>query len=211
MLLMCIHSGCESNDTATVCTLKNTVFTPLDAKSKFIFKDSSYWIYEDSSSGIIDSVWVSRCQVGIGNIEKVNYETKGKCYEGITVDYNSKRNRTYSIKIFAGGTKINTNYDFEPFSVSFVDFISKEISDQILMNGNTFVEESDPDYGDVVLLDSMKVKDQIFKKVICTSNRNSIEPYLYLEAYFASGIGLIKFKLKNGTTWNLIRHKALNY
>jgi hypothetical protein len=51
------------------CDSNNTVLIPEDMKARFYFKEGTYWIYKNISSGEIDSMWAWLSQ---NKIEPIN-------------------------------------------------------------------------------------------------------------------------------------------
>lgn len=200
-----LESGCKPEEKSTVCTNENIVRYPKDAVNRFYFKDSSYWIYEDITNGLFDSIWVYEDSYEVRSIEEISLASKGKCYEGFTMKYKSMIGKGFNVILNCNGPLYGTDYKNERFNIKFYDE-KFYFNDAIGMNGNDYIK-FDPQYGNVQLLDSLIVNGIKYDNVLSNLNYNSIEPYQFLESYYAADIGLIKYKLRNGSIWNLIRYK----
>jgi len=202
-MLIMYSSSCKK-DKPTICSKENTVVLPIDAVNRFFFNDSSYWIYQDSASGLIDSLWVYETSSGVGNLEKINPSSKGKCFEGFTVKFYSKFYK-YNLNVACVGSPLGTPYEKEEFDVNY-------IQDNIHCDGFSLkswnqYEVLDSDYGKIYHKDSITINNIQYYNVLINSNIDALGNYIYLESFYAPNIGMIRYKLRNGSVWNMIRNK----
>lgn len=202
ILFMMNSSSCRKVNKPTICTPENTVRIPEDAVNRFFFKDSSYWIYQDSASGLIDSVWVYGFNYGSGNLEKIDPSSKGKCFEAFTVKFNSKF-RKYDMHVACVGSASGTLYENEGFRINYMeDGLSK---DGFNMKGYKYLMW-DIDDGDVHIIDSSSYNGTLYKNILVNSNKGVLGNYYFLESFYIPKIGLIRYRLTNNSVWNIIRY-----
>lgn len=184
---------------------------PYKMKDYFMFKDSSYWIYQDSISGDIDSFWVN-------NFKKVDIwpyklagTRKSPCYEIIEYRIYRKLNSNYE-EVELSSSFSNNGAENERF---YVDYYLRNDSN-ILKYETRFASDG----YDAIDQDTLDLKGYNVKyKSIVVNNKtyNDVifhyEPYYYSghwirNIYYAKNIGAIKFKDADGRVWKLIRHKV---
>ena len=193
-------SACK-NDKPTICSSENTLRIPKDILDRFIFKDSTYWIYQDSASMQIDSVWVYKNQYSIINQDVENTLSKGKCFEYFLTYFSSKLNNTYEINLNCANSAFGTPIEQEIFDILY--YKNKLVVDGFSMRGNKYIAIDTTDHK-VFQVDSIKVNDITYKNIVLHVNISG-GAFFYSESYYAPNVGLIKYRLRNGSVWNLIR------
>lgn len=187
-------------DKPTICSSENTLYIPSDAVKRFYFKDSSYWIYQDSASGLIDSLWVSDSKIVIGNLEKINPSSSGKCFESFSISLNSKFIDKYEIYVGGVSSALETPYEKEIFEIRYIK--KGYFLDEFNLKNNQY-ELLDSEYGKVYFLNAANLNNVTYDNVLVNINYNALGNYIYLEAYYVKHKGLVKYKLKDGSVWNI--------
>jgi hypothetical protein len=170
LIAILISSNCKKEELPTY-------YVPDSVRAYVSFKEGSYWIYKDDSTGIEDSVWVTKF---ISKLDPT-VNSKGKINgneEVITCSLSiSNSNLTGSF----GARQSAVSYYLYDWSFSLV-FYKNSSS----WNTTTF-------YRDSIIIDSLEV-DHVLN---FTLNDNSIIlPYVSMNMYIKSSIGFLK--------WNMI-------
>lgn len=197
--LIMYSSSCKK-DKPTICSPENTVRFPKDMLDRFIFKDSTYWIYQDSASLEIDSVWVYKSEYSIINQDIENSISEGKCFEYLLLYLNSTINNKYEINLHCVSSKLGTPYEKEVFEI--LHYKNNLILEDFSMKGNKYVS-FDTFAHKALNFDSIQVSSIKYRDILLHINFEGA--YIYSESYYAPNVGLIKYRLRNGSVWNLIR------
>jgi hypothetical protein len=168
--------------------------------SRFIFKDSTYWIYQDSASMQIDSVWVYKSEYSVINQDVENSVSKGKCFEYFLLYLTSTLNNKYEINLHCVNSKLGTPYEKEVFEI--LHYKNNIILEDFSMKGNKYVS-FDTSAHKVLNFDSIQVNNIKYRDILLHINFEGA--YIYSESYYTPNVGLIKYRLRNGSVWNLIR------
>ncbi len=207
ILLMLIIS-CKDDKGAerAICSVGNTVKIPTDAVRRFYFKDSTWWIYEDSVTHILDSMWV------VGSTHESSNNIAGhklykRCYELFDYEIKNIQEQRILVSLEPNGVNEEGEYSNEFFRVefnilpklgnpSYYNFILKgDIYENPGANGDT-----------LIFINNLNVKNRNYRDVIHLSNLQSTTN-VYTDVWFADSIGLIKYQLSNGSKWELLRYK----
>lgn len=218
-LLLISLQGCRNKDEPEYeCTSDITVFIPKVADSLFFFKEGTYWIYQREDSLYEDSVWVS------GEVTKnhpVDHElypevrTK-KCYEFRSVMLTSKEAFLFEKSEFVvqryepiNGTDYSKEVFFINENIIFSDPTDKAQKSRVIFVGNNLARNNG--YDDTATwLNSYSHGNITYNSVIHLKNRlYSMDKDYAVEVYYASGVGMIRFKDKHDSWWNLIRYKII--
>lgn len=185
------------------CTIENTVYIPKDAFARFYFKDGTYWIYKDSLSGLFDSMWIENSILVINKHDGAFIDYP-KCYERFGYDLISSRyGSSYIVTGNYGQEEIN--YTTERFGIQEEpSWYSHGVIYKLFMIGNKYDEENG-EGGKQVFIDTIVVRNQIYFDVLKIHYLTQSFDYL-IDAYYAKGIGLVKFKRTDGTIWELMRY-----
>ncbi len=198
-------SSCLRKEDKTVCGSGNSVLLPKDAVDRFFFRDSSYWVYQDSLSGQLDSIWVYKSDLPIINMEKARPFSKGKCYQAGITFYHSTWSNDYEISIDPQTSELGTEYKDESFNI----YTTKKnyYSDFALMNGNNYIN-FDPETGLIDSVSLLKVKGVEFNDILRKNNETNTQQDLYYISYYVKNIGMVKFIRNDKSVWELLRYKV---
>ncbi len=185
------------------CDSANTVRFPKDATEKFYFKDSSYWIYQDSLSKQIDSVWVAESVHEVFN-KFHNKELHEKCYEGfIYATFSSLHGRT-RVLLQPNSVGDERAYKDEYFQI---DYLPEENHYspifRFFLRGNDYLPNQEE--GVLSTINGFKVNSISYDVLHLSNPQDNAD--IYKDAYYASEIGLVKYRLKNGSVWELVKYK----
>ncbi|NQW42045.1 MAG: hypothetical protein HQ463_01250 [Bacteroidetes bacterium] len=192
----------------TECTAANTVKFPQDALDRFYFKNGTYWVYQDSATGNIDSAWVRNA--------RLETHTPNGYGGDICYDY-----RYY---------RLVTDYYKDSFLVWIIpNNVSDKIQDTASMyfditynllktnKSNTYYrfnsyfnyyDSTNQHSGKIQILKQVTLNNKTYNNCLLLYYPNSIED-IYKYAYYAKNIGLVKYQLKNGSVWKLIRYNII--
>ena len=166
----------------------------------FLFNPSSYWIYENLSTGKTDSVYI---ELGPYRYDDDSQkETKGVIYDNVSMVMHGP---FYSSCLLVPSSSHNECY----IDAGYIIFCTNWDIGVPLKNSNRI-------YYTLAKLDSLKQDGYLFKNVVVTS---SIVPQywgdtLTLIYTFARNVGLIKFqKLYFGTdtTWMIKKYEVFHF
>lgn len=186
------------------CSKENTVAFPSDALDRLYFKDSTYWIYQDSISKETDSVWVTDSKMETSN-KYMNIQLYKRCIESFYYTINSVNNGKTNINGYPNFIDDTTNIKNIYFRVDYTVkssnpytiFRFKVINNKYYTNQNGGLFDTIP---------TLIVNNISYTNIIHLKNPiANID--VYTEAYYAPSIGLIKYRSKAGRTWELIRYK----
>jgi len=138
---------------------------PQEFKDYVVFPVGSYWIYEDSLSNNVDSLYLTSVDIHIQEIEKSNYFHE----EMFQYFYSSQNN-----KLTARTRRFSSNNIYEYYGYGYYFDITKG---QTNCTGGTLYAK----------YDSLKVLNVWYKDVVCIKGNGM--PRFY---YWVKNIGLIK-------------------
>lgn len=200
--------SCAKNDNLNkdlaICSVNNTVKFPPFFLDYFYFKDSTYWIYEETKDKFEDSIWVEK-----SSYEQVNEfqdrKFKTKCYDLLYYEKISNYERSFVVL-----APINTNYGLrdltkENFKIDFAYESSNYRTVYRAFIEGGVLHKINQHNGVWDTLPKLKLEIDSFQNVLHIKNHESNKDP-YLEAWYAKNIGLVKFIKKDGKTWELIRY-----
>ncbi len=167
---------------------KPTYYLNQMMKDYVIFPVGSWWVYQDSASGVLDTVTVTRSENSMVDREDISY-----IYEYQSIRYHSSY---YNAEIIAGGGGVNYKYNENPpptFIPSTV-FHSNEKVDSIRLYSGYLVREQ---------LDSLEIKETTYREVLQFTTTRHTYNLLPEYTFYAPHVGLIRKELFNGTVWEL--------
>ena len=200
-------SCCDKSKNITEC--QGYLEYPPMLKDICLFKDSSYWIYKEKNSGLIDSI----STIGVWRDEHWPKKETGTkdcpCYE-----------------IFASGYKssyYNLQYDFQMDAIYDGNPINRDrLSFQVIYRQNA-TSKSEYRFNtlgyDSLLqgVGALEAKYTKFKDVtvLGTKYNNPIyfyysnpTPYDWIQsAYYVPHVGIVKYEHEDGKVWELVRYE----
>ncbi len=211
-LIITASCGC-SNDKNTDSDPNNGFWTiPQEVKDYIFFKPGSYWIYQDSSTGIIDSVFLELYNYGIdtsfdGNNIDGFFEY---CFNNLHHSYDGKVDVYW---VNGGWLKM---YGYTP--VWHDKFYPGHFIGETYLFGHPFIE--DKIYSPYTALGRIKLS-KIFSNYsnsqVSYSNvlefyndSNITADFSKTNTFIAKNIGIIRKEvIDSGQVWNLIRHQVI--
>ena len=213
-IVLCIDlaafSGCrdrKNEEQPALCTAENTIPFPEDALDRFYFKTGTYWVYKELSTGNQDTI---RVKETIKNTDPVNEKVFGeykteKCYELYTMTIQSDLYGKYLRHLELLLPYDGFDYDKESFRIT--EIWAQEFSYKADITGNVY-RELNGDGNSVTLLDSLVTPDTTYKNVLFIKKKDGHWDYLD-EAWYVKGPGLVKYKRKDGTEWELVKSEII--
>lgn len=182
-------------------------------KDYFMFKDSSYWIYQDSISGDIDSFWVTDFK-RFDN-EWPYYETGTKntpCYEFIRYDIKRKlypklKERVYLNGIYQRNNLENLTSYYNTHELSYLGSNIKNARRITSYRRDSIRSETYYEDGFVIKLTNYKLRNFVFDNVLFLYYPNISSDDWVRKIYYSKNIGVIKFEDEYDKVWELIRYK----
>ncbi len=177
-----LFTACPSKDDSGKIThyfneeIKTYVFMPV----------GSWWVYEDSASGNLDTVTLNSSESRFTRDEIDDYEIRNMVFH-------SSFNKG---EIWGGADAGNNIYQDSYLYMNFstvVNFYAAKKDTIILLKGELIAQR----------LDSLTIKGKIFrhvKKFSKTQHTYNLIPEI---TYYAPNVGLIRKELFNGDVWNL--------
>lgn len=183
------------------CGNANKVLFPKDAFERFYFRDSTYWIYKDSISGQIDSVWVQNSKSDFFGIETDDEDSKRKCFQYSHYSVNSLLDVSYDITLSSRGK-------YGEYYYSYINIFRKNPNIRIDFASleDTVYRDEGLHYGVVSFQQSIYVSDFLFNDVLIWTYTEPI-PIIFKKAYYVRNVGLVKYISTSGRVWELIRYK----
>ena len=158
-------------------------------KDYVIFPEGSWWVYEDSASGVVDTITVTYSKNEI--VDRRNLDI---VYEYQLIKYKSSH---YNTEILAGaGGQGASRYseNHPPTFIPTVMFFSSDEADSASLYTGYLVRHQ---------LDSLQLEETVYKEVLqftTTKFQHNLVPEF---TFYAPHVGLIRKQLFNGTIWNL--------
>lgn len=204
-----ISLGCNEpysggfKDPPATCTSTNTVKLFPDALSRLYFKDSTYWIYQDSLSGLTDSVWVDTSFREVSN-KYQSFYLYTKCYEQYGYTLKSLLNGRTRVTIFPQSVDDESHFEDAVYAVNYYpEQINHQPIFRFFIKKNSYINE---DNGVFDTLNYIRIRGQDHYNVLRLTNPGSNYD-IYKESYYSKDIGLIKYKMKDGSVWELLRYQ----
>lgn len=214
VLIFCgfVFSTCRKEENL-VCTDKNTVKIAQHAKDYFYFKEGTWWVYEEENSQIRDSIWLtdgSRHFENPWEYKKYCHCNKGKCIEAAYLTFeNAQYNGStgieclYRYTITAGFTEGKAGVSGGNGTKYFNTYESR------LRYENGLPASPTEAGGIVENLPSINIKGKEFKEIMhIYYPQEGVQDWLQ-EAWYAKNIYLVKFRLNDNTTWNLVKYNIV--
>ncbi len=188
------------------CTDKNIVKVLPHAMDFFYFKTGSWWVYEEETSGEKDSVWVGLHQTKTSNATVSKRDChcgKGKCVEEFSTSFFSSNAKGKSLYGFNIGSSLIEG----EFTIMEGGNIYKNASGYRITYRDYKYDKESPTYGIYEDLDSIVVNGKTYKDILhhYYPKQDNIPDWQH-EAWYARNIYLVKFRLWDGTTWNLVKY-----
>ena len=197
VILFVLIVGCRKNE---------VVYYDLTeyAKSYGSFKNGSYWIYQNDSNFILDSIFV----------KDLKLSSWGRVSES------DRLTEKYQILNCRLGSSINSPVNFFIRLESYRSFITYHFFylnavAYARYNGESLIRIPDVDWNSLTYYDTVVINNTVYSNVYETENNFDFAfDYKKLNVFIASGIGLLKWNiLYNDSTsesWSLVRLHIVN-
>lgn len=172
----------------------------------FFFKTGSWWVYEQENTGKRDSVYVGYHNIGTDNAVAGKRNCgcgKGKC---VQIANTSFFNDKYKDKSLYGYTIMSLLEEGE-YDIGEGGKVYNNPSGYRITYHNNMYDKESPSYGTYEDMPSVEVNGKTYTDILHLyySNQDNIGDWLH-EAWYARNIYLIRFRLYDGTTWNLVKY-----
>lgn len=213
-IIVFYNIGCKNQAILPIinCDSSNSAYIPADAKSRFFFKEGSWWVYKNTVSNTYDTTVISFYNYRIATPSKKAFGDKyaHKCYEYMEYHTFSKKFGTNRITI----EKAMPISEIDKNSERFV-----YIDDYLPSGSNTltvyrFFYNSDIQIdslsdGIIEKQDSIYIGNDMYYDILHYSYKAGFEANDYLlEAWYANKVGLVKVIRNDGSIWELIDYKT---
>ncbi len=211
ILITLLYNSCKKEPKSCV----GFVPYPQMVKDYLLFKDSSYWIYQDSASGVIDSFWVSN---NVSTNKDWPYKITGTkntpCYENFGYRLNNMLNEKYEDIIFQSIAKSNDKIEKYGHRFEVIFRLTKNnnyIEEEYRFNikgYDSFSKYNSFGIGIIGKRKSMEIKNIEFNDILFVEYNPSNSNDWVKRIYYSKNIGCIKFEDENGKVWDLIRYNV---
>jgi hypothetical protein len=208
-LLLIFFLFAEScKDTKKISSCIGYVEMPKMFKDYFLFQDSSYWIYKDSISGDIDSIYSKEMRKEDLWPYKVVGTKDCPCYESYYYNFYSSFQGTQRVKLQSYFSKNPIDLTKENFVYNITLANSNKIEDRFVTIGYDSISPETPVIGGYIKkLDSFEVGGISFGETL-QLYYPSINPSDWVrEIYYTRNIGITKFRDNYNHVWELIKYK----
>ncbi len=201
-----LHS-CEKPKSEPISCTNNTMPLPQMAKDYFLFKDGSYWVYQNITTKQIDSFYVNEFVDATGDNNQFKYGNKLKrCYEFYAYKLNGVLIGKISCVLYP---LLPSNDKYYANQTFFIDEYNNKVTGQTFSKF-TFIGDSLLRSGFVLgstinTIDSLEVNGTFYYHVINQTCTNLGIDYAKV-SYYAKNIGLIKFTTNNNQTYELVKY-----
>ncbi len=204
----CVFGGQSCTKHSPPVYPDNRISVPQVLSDYGYFKVGSFWVYQDSASLALDSVYITSAKEGTFTTAPSNSQP----YHGYFGYFN-----TYTQSVYEGRQfhySVNTENTFNGHS----DLVEDEYinpssnAETYLMTDYFVVGKPDPDGGYPVayenLYDSLKVLNYYFKNaMLFHDGKNQTQNNSATNYYLAKNIGIIRKEILTPyTIWNLVRY-----
>jgi hypothetical protein len=184
---------------ATTCNKKEkqypTYYMDQEFKDYTLFKVGSYWVYQDSATKQIDSVYLYKQTIAVSNYGKEI---------GYNAEYFSEELRSSLFDtLLGGGGKPLEKAGYSYGIIRLKDFLN---SSTYYFTGH--IGDEEPSNGNLKFIKTLDSLNFIEKFYSLKCFENNTEKFIYQphKTYYAKHIGLVRSELFNGQVWNLIRY-----
>jgi hypothetical protein len=197
------------NESDLQCTDKNTIKILPHAMDFFFFKTGSWWVYEQEGTGKRDSIYVGYHNIQTSNAVSAKKNCgcgKGKCVQNANTSFFSDKSKDKSLYGFRIGSSLEEgDYTIMEGGSTYVNYSGYRITYQ-----NNQYDKQSPTYGTYEDLESITVKGRIYTDILhhYYTQSDNIPDWQH-EAWYARNIYLVKFRLWDGTTWNLVKYNIV--
>ena len=164
-----------------VCDSTNTGFIPHELLDRFYFKNGTWWVYKDTSSSAIDSVWV---------------------YQSYTDIYIEPDLRILTRNLAGNETLKDLKFDL------YYSNATKNITIYRFDYENFKYQSPTEEGGLISFKDSVIIKNKTFKDILKLDYKQKPLSYeIIKQAWYAKHYGLIKYETWDNKIWELINYK----
>jgi len=195
---------------ASSCVKNDEVVIPLnmDAISYMGFNIGSWWVYEEVSTGEIDSMYVS--------YQNRRWTEDLTLYRDVDVRYETMGIGLESNLGSFAGIWSPEYYNYIDLPTNQIPYLYEEVNNASCCRGVFYIEHptNAPTglhsyYPDFLLPDSITINGITYQKTIRANYQTSLKGNLYKTRTFAKNVGCIQYELFDGRTFNLIKHNVV--
>ena len=222
MIISCLIGFVQCKRDIAPTPITYTTYTPNQTiKDYCIFKTGTYWVYKDSASGKLDSVWVYQYSQTTDTLKKTQTETY-YCPVYLYRTFSSKyRSNNYVEFNTAFEVQNNLNLVLESVidSTGFIGQYVKVFSPFIINRAQSFYTSSDVCTLQQNINNLTGINSNFFSNVYKYSHTKDCSNYYFINyqhfenktnTYFAPHIGMVRKEVPDSNiVWNLIRYNIV--
>jgi hypothetical protein len=190
------------------CTPANTAYIPSDARSRFFFREGSWWVYKNVGNEELDTVKVIQSSLPTGKpIPELWGDIPNKCYERSIVMFQPQKHFRYTTRVEFAKAKQEIDSSNEIYQIidDYTFDASARVSYKFVYKGSTIYPNQDS--GFIAHIDSMQIAAKMYYDILYYETQN-LSDYI-TSIYYAAGVGTIKMRRTDGTTWELVNSKTI--
>lgn len=206
LFLILQSSTCtKTNDKKNVDCTNNTMPLPQMAKDYFLFKNGSYWVYENTSNNDIDSFYVDDFTNRTGDNTQYKYGNElNHCYEDYSYTISGKLLGKLSKSVYPFEPNNATDFNKQTFFISEFNSLTNQSYSRVYFIGDKIFAAEDLG-GSINQFDSLSVNNYFYKNILQVTNIVTGIDYTK-QSIYAKNIGMIQFTTNDNITWILKRY-----
>lgn len=186
-----------------VCDSTNTGFIPHELLDRFYFKNGTWWVYKDTSSSAIDSVWVYQSYTDI----YIEPDLRKNCEHRAQYNFRSIGGDMWSLSILTRNLAGNETLKDLKFDLYYSN-ATKNITIYRFDYENFKYQSPTEEGGLISFKDSVIIKNKTFKDILKLDYKQKPLSYeIIKQAWYAKHYGLIKYETWDNKIWELINYK----
>jgi hypothetical protein len=197
--------GCRKDKSVDPTNTSHLI--PQELKDYGLFKTGTYWIYQDSISGAIDSEWVWQSDWGIDTLDKDNpYGLEPGTYELFQIKTTSS---FFKVEYYYGCNSSWTSYSGTPLFRQKLD--STSIFETICLDYPFTVGKRKYWQNDTMEIAGYYSQLYNFNEVVkILQFNNPTEDHFITDFYYANKFGIIRKEIfERNEIWKLIRYNII--
>jgi hypothetical protein len=172
-------------------------------KDYCVFPIGSYWIYQDSASNAIDSIYINRSEINFKkassklgyNYEELSVGTKRSYFNDSTFQFGQPGGAEHELYL------LDETY-FSSVVSSYARFFSKKDTGYVLNSSGGSILKYEARFDSIIINNKKYYEVKIFENIVPSGFQTDGERKLF----YSKKIGIIRKELVNGQVWNLLRY-----
>jgi hypothetical protein len=207
LLLLLQAVSCKSPDDKKLDCNNNTMQLPQMAKDYFLFKDGSYWVYQNAINKQLDSFYISEFAERTGDNNQFKYGNKlTRCYEYYDYKLNGDLIGRITCVLYPLLPSNDRYYANQTFSYDeYNNKVTRQFFGKFTFIGDSLLRSDFVLGSTISMIDSFKINSDYYYNILSQTNTNLGIDYAK-QSYFAKNVGLIKFTTNDNQTYELIKY-----